>query len=103
MNRIKFLRDDTYDFLKSLNDDLATKVFGLLEVLNELGVHLGPSKLKKITGEIYELRIVGKISIRILCTFLQGEIYILHAFIKKSQKIPRRELEKAIHRLMYLR
>ena len=103
MNRTRFLKDDTYDFLKSLDDDLATKVFGLLEILDELGVHLGPPKLKKITKEIYELRIVGKISVRILCSFLGGEIYILHAFIKKSQKIPRKELEKAIHRLVYLR
>jgi phage-related protein len=102
MNRIKFIRDDTYNFLKSLDDDLATKVFGLLEILNQLGVHLGPPKLKKITREIYELRIVGKISIRILCTFFGDEIYILHAFIKKSQKIPHKDLEKAIHRLMYL-
>lgn len=103
MNRVKFLRDDTYDFLKSLDDNLATKVFGLLEVLEELGVYLGPPKLKKITKEIYELRIVGKISVRILCSFFDGEIYILHAFIKKSQKIPRKELEKAVHRLKYLR
>lgn len=102
MNRIKFVKNDTYNFLKSLNDDLATKVFGLLEILDELGVHLGPPKLKKISKEIYELRIVSKISVRILCGFFGGEIYILHAFIKKSQKIPRKDLEKAIHRLMYL-
>ncbi len=102
MNRTKFVRDDTYNFLKSLDDDLATKVFGLLEILDELGVYLGPPKLKKITKEVYELRILGKISVRILCSFFGGDIYILHAFIKKSQKIPKKELEKAIHRLMYL-
>lgn len=103
MNRVKFLRDDTYDFLKSLDDDLVVKVFGLLEILEELGIHLGPPKLKKINKEIYELKIVGKTSVRILCSFIGSEIYILHAFIKKSQKIPRKELEKAIHRLAYLR
>ena len=102
MDRIKFIRDDTYDFLKSLNDDLATKVFGLLEIFDELGVNLGPPKLKKITKEIYELRIMGKISVRILCSFFEGEIYILHAFVKKSQNIPKKELEKAIYRLRYL-
>ncbi len=102
MNRTRFLKDDTYDFLKSLDDDLATKVFGLLEILDELGVHLGPPKLKKITKDIYELRIVGKLQIRILCSFLKDEILILHAFVKKSQKIPSKELETAIHRLNYL-
>ncbi len=103
MNRVKFLRNDTYEFIKSLDDNLATKVFGLLEILDQLGVHLGPPKLKKITKEIHELRIVGKISVRVLCTFFEDKIYILHVFIKKSQKIPLRELEKAVHRLNYLR
>ena len=102
MNRVKFLRDDTYEFIKSLDDNSAIKVFGLLEILDQLGLHLGPPKLKKITREIYELRIIGKISVRILCSFSGGDIYILHAFIKKSQKIPKKELEKAIHRLSYL-
>ena len=102
MNRIKFLKDDTYNFLKSLDDDLATKVFGLLEILDELGLRLGPPKLKKITKEIYEVRIVAKISVRILCSFSNEDIYILHAFVKKSQKIPRKELETAVHRLRYL-
>ena len=103
MHRTKFVKNDTYDFLKSLDDDLVAKVFGLLEILDELGVHSGPPKLKKIYKEIYELKIIGKISIRVLCSFLEGDIYILHAFVKKSQKIPKKELEKAIHRLAYLR
>ncbi len=102
MNRVKFIRDDTYEFIKSLDDNLAIKVFGLLEILDQLGLHLGPPKLKKITREVYELRILGKISVRVLCTFFGNEIYVLHAFIKKSQKIPPKELEKAIHRLTYL-
>ena len=102
MNRVKFIRDDTYEFVKSFDNNLALKIFGLLEILDQLGTHLGSPKLKKITKEIYELRIMGKISVRILCTFHKGEIYILHGFIKKTQKIPIKELDKAIHRLKYL-
>src|SRR3989344_9129791 len=101
MNRVKFIRDDTYEFIKSFDNNLAFKIFGLLEILDQLGINLGPPKLKKITKEIYELRIVGKISVRILCTFSGNYIYILHGFIKKTQKIPIKELEKAIHRLKY--
>ena len=103
MHRIKFLKDDTYNFLTSLDDEISTKVFGLLEILDELGVHLGPPKLKKITKGIYELRVISKISIRILCSFVGDKIYILHIFIKKSQKIPLKDLEVAINRLKYLR
>ena len=102
MNRIRFLKNDTYNFLKSFDDNLVAKIFGLLEILDELGIHLEPPKLKKIDKDIYELRIVGKISIRILVTFLNNEIYILHAFVKKSRKMPKRELETATNRLKYL-
>lgn len=102
MNRVKFLREDTYNFLRSLDTELAIKIFGLLEILDELGRHLGPPKLKKITKDIYELRIIGKISVRILCTFMKDDIYILHAFIKKTQKLPLKELEIAISRMAYL-
>jgi phage-related protein len=73
-----------------------------LEILDELGIHLGPPKLKKVTKEIYEVRIIGKNSIRILCCFCHNEIWILNAFVKKSQKLPQKEIKKAIHRLKYL-
>lgn len=102
MKRIRFLKDDTYDFLKSFDDNLVSKIFGLFEILEEVGVYMDPSKLKKISKEIYELRITGKTSIRILITFANNEINVLHAFIKKTQKIPKKELELAIHRLKYL-
>lgn len=92
MNRVRFVRDDTYEFIKSLENDLAFKIFGLLEILDQLGVNLGPPKLKKINREIYELRIVGKISVRVLLTFSGENIYILHTFIKKTQKLPKKRI-----------
>ena len=52
MNRIKFVKNDTYNFLKSFDDSLVAKIFGLLEILDELGTHLGPPKLKKINKDI---------------------------------------------------
>lgn len=102
MNRIKFARDDIYDFLKSLDLRLSIKIFSLLEVLDEVGVYLDSSKLKKVHKYIYELRVVGKIQVRVLCTFREDKIFVLHAFVKKTQKIPKKELDTAIHRLNYL-
>ena len=63
MDRVKFLKDDTYSFLRSFDTDLAIKIFGLLEILDELGTRLGPPKLKKITKDIYELRIIFSVSV----------------------------------------
>lgn len=64
----------------------------------EYGPFLKPPDIKKIQNKLYELRIPGKTAIRIFYTVVQGEYYLLHAFKKKSQKTPTRELKVAIDR-----
>lgn len=90
------------DFLLSFDDVTVAKILGDLELLDELGYLLRPPKSKKIAKDLYELRVFGDISIRIFYTFYKNEILILHAFIKKSQKIPKQELGKVINMLKYL-
>ena len=102
MNRVKFVREDIYNFIKSFDNKFVAKIFALLEVLDESGIYLGSRNLKKITGEIYELRISGKVQVRIFCCFKDNKIYLLHAFVKKTQKIPKNELYTAINRLRHL-
>jgi phage-related protein len=102
MNRVKFIRDDIYDYLLSFDDNTVAKIVGDLELLDELGLALGPPKSKKIFKNIYELKTIGNISIRTLYTFRSNSIFILHVFVKKSQKIPKKELKTAINRLKYL-
>ena len=103
MNRVKFARDDIYSFLLSFDDETVAKILGDLEFLDELGNLLRPPKSKKIAKDLYELRVLGNLSIRILYTFYKGQIIVLHAFVKKSQKIPKRELDKVINILKYWR
>jgi phage-related protein len=55
--------------------------------------------VKKIQKQIWELRIRGKIEVRILYTVKNSNVYLLSWFIKKSQKTPISELRKAISRL----
>jgi len=57
---------------------------------------------KKLTGKIYELRIRGKEEVRIIYAFVKNRIYLLHAFKKKTQKTPIREIKIALRRLSYL-
>jgi phage-related protein len=102
MNKVKFLRDEVYDFLLSFNDETVAKILGDLELLDELGYLLRPPKSKKIAKDLYELRVLGDLSIRIFYTFYKDKIFILHAFIKKSQKIPKQELEKVTNILKSL-
>ena len=57
---------------------------------------------KKVTSDLYELRIRGRQEIRIFYSFVKQDIYLLHVFIKKQQKIPRKEIEIAQTRLKLL-
>lgn len=102
MNRVKFLRDDIQTFLLSFDDSIVSKIISSLELLDELGEQIRPPRSKKIVKNIYELRIVSNLSVRIFYTFYKEDIWILHAFIKKSKKIPPKELKMAVNRLNYL-
>jgi phage-related protein len=103
MKRTKFIRGDIQTFLLSFDDATVSKIISSLELLDELGEQIRPPRSKKVAKNIFELRILASLSVRILYTFQEKDIWILHAFVKKSQKIPVRELQTALHRLGYLR
>ncbi|HEV7702529.1 MAG TPA: type II toxin-antitoxin system RelE/ParE family toxin [Candidatus Paceibacterota bacterium] len=102
MNRVKFIRNDIQTFLLSLDDSTISKVLHSLEILDELGEKIRYPRSKKVAKRIYELRVLGGLSIRIFYTFHKEEIWVLHAFIKKSNRIPPRELQLVINRLNLL-
>src|SRR3989338_10025036 len=102
MNQVKFLTDDILTFLLSFDDSTVSKIISSLELLDELGEKIRPPKSKKVYKNIYELRILSNLSVRIFYTFHNRNIWVLHAFIKKTQKIPLRELKIAMKRLGYL-
>jgi len=54
---------------------------------------------KKLTSNLFELRIRGRVEVRILYTFIRKDIYLLHAFKKKQQKTPREAIGLAKRRL----
>jgi phage-related protein len=90
------------DFIDSQDEILAAKIVNHIGFLREKGPFLKPPLAKKILTNIYELRLTGRQSTRILYSIINGKYYLLHAFIKKSQKIPPRELKTAIARLREL-
>jgi len=67
--------------------------------LENNGPFLKPPYTKKLQANLYELRISGKIAVRILYTIVNNEFYLIHAFKKKKQKNPAKELKVAIDRL----
>jgi phage-related protein len=107
--RIRFYEDrngkkPVAEYLKALaakNDKDSriklNKIRDYIKLLCEFGLQLGEPYVKHIEGEIYELR---PIKDRILFAEFTGEEFILLShFVKKTQKTPPREIEKAQRRL----
>lgn len=65
------------------------------------GPNLGLPFTDSLGQGLFEIRARGKEGIgrAFFCTVVERKILVLHAYIKKSQKIPARELEVARKRL----
>lgn len=93
------------EFIRSLELKAQTKVYNALELLKSYGVSVGSSHIKKLTGtELWELRILGSYSIRILYITITGKTFLLlHGFKKKKDKTPPKEIRIAEDRLAEFR
>lgn len=86
------------DFLDSLPGKVAQKITWVLSILEDVDI-VPSSYFKKLGGteEIWECRIqFGSNAYRILCFFVDNSLVVLtHGFIKKRQKTPGQEIERA--------
>lgn len=72
----------------------------ITERLIKFGPNLGMPFTRTIEKNLFELRIKAKegISRIFYCTIKQGKIVMLHGFIKKDRKTPKKELKTAKQR-----
>lgn len=86
------------EFLNSLPKKLRAKSLGTIEILQTFGNELGAPYSKKIEKDVFELRTkMGTDITRIFYFFyFDKRIILTNGFIKKTQKTPRKEIEKAI-------
>lgn len=84
--------------------DYATqaKITRSIRLLIDHGPFLKPPYIKKLQDKLYELRITGKIAIRIFYSPKNNAYYLLHAFKKKTQKTPVQDLKVALDRMKEL-
>ena len=71
------------------------------EMIENLGPNLGKPYVGRLDSGLYEIRAKGKegIARSVYCTAKEKEIVILHSFIKKSQKTPKKDLDLAKKRM----
>lgn len=76
----------------------------ILEMIEEFGPNLGKPHTAPMGQGLFEIRAKGKEGIgrSLFCTLNQQEIVVLHSFVKKTQRTPKRELDKARKRMKEL-
>jgi len=72
-----------------------------LELIEELGSHLGKPHTAPLGKGLFEIRAKGKegISRSFFCTLHKKEVVILHSIIKMTLKAPKKDLDLAIKRM----
>ena len=99
---IRFFDPSLERFIRSLDETTIAKVLRTIDLLETFSHKLGPPHSKKVDTRLFELRVRGKQEVRIFYTFHKDEAVLLHGFVKKSQRIPRKELKTALQKLKTL-
>lgn len=91
------------EFIKKQTPKEQAKILREIDLLEEFGLFLGMPHIRKLKGynDLWELRIKHSSNIfRILFfNYKKGIFVLLHAFRKKSNKTPQREINKALNNL----
>ncbi len=85
---------------------IKAKFLWIAELIEEQGPQgIGMPYVGAFGGGLFEIRAKGKEGIgrAIFCILVEKKITILNAFIKKTQKTPRREIEIAMKRVKELK
>lgn len=85
------------EFINSLDDKMSAKVYRLLMMVSDNGPELREPYSKHLEDGIFELRAkIGSDITRVLYFFFGTRCIVLtNGFIKKTQKTPKPEIEKA--------
>ncbi len=99
--RIEYYNTTVEQAVLHLPPGLLARYLRLTDLMIGLGSNLGMPHPRAMGEGLFELRVKGQEGIASVfyCTIVQQRIIMLHVFIKKSQKTPKRELEIAKRRL----
>lgn len=99
---VGFVSEVAEEEVESLPQDLRDSFERLKDRIETIGLErLREPHAKHVEGKLWELRISGRDGIaRSLYVARAGQrVVILRTFVKKTQKLPRREIETALTRL----
>jgi phage-related protein len=99
--QIKYYNAKLEEKILNLPTGLLARYLRLTDLMLEYGSNLGLPHTKPIEKGLFELRVKSKEGIArvFFCTKIGKKIIMLHSFIKKSQKTPKKEIKKAQKRM----
>ena len=102
---IAYYNDSVQQNILNLPKSLKAKYVALTDRMEEYGGDLGMPHTKPLSGGLFELRLKSADGIArvFFCTVIHRKIIMLHSFIKKTQKTPKKELDTARQRLQELK
>lgn len=102
MNWTVIVDERLENWLKDIPKDIKARIINIVDLLIEHGPqNVREPYVKHIRGKLFEIRAKGKDGIsRVFYFTMTGQrIVLIHGFIKKTQKTPKKELETAVARM----
>ena len=87
--------------LDALPTDMRARFVRICELIEAVGLErVGAPHIKHLTGPLWEMRMKGKagISRALYVAVRNRRVVVVRVFIKKTQKLPRREIDIALKR-----
>jgi phage-related protein len=103
--QIQYFNEAVQKDILALPLRLAVRYVALTERMTRNGPNLGEPHTKALEFGLFELRLKGAEGIArvFYCTIIERQIVMLHAIVKKTDKIPHRELRLARNRMKELK
>ncbi len=97
---IEFYNNSVEDDILAMPPKLQARMIKLLELIEKHGANLGSPHTEPMGDGLFEIRAKAKEGIgRALYCYMKGrKIMILSAFVKKTNKTPKAELQLALRR-----
>jgi phage-related protein len=103
---VEFLDQDVQASMDALPVDVRASFQRIVELIQSHGLEMVHEPyVKHLEGPLWEMRMKGRSGIArgVYVTAVGRRIVIVHVFVKKTQKTPRREIEIALRRAREVR
>ena len=99
---VEFVNEDAVEEFENIPEDIQARLIRISELIEKYGLHqIKMPYVRRLQGKLWEMRGKGKDGIaRSIYVAAAGKrVVILHSFVKKRQKTPRKNINIAMSRL----